>query len=169
MLYAYIFESEDTLFKKMKKLQSSNQFNLMLKKSLCLFALVFIMSGCYHAQVTTGLEASDEVYQKKWATGFIAGLVPPDMIDATEHCSNGVAKVETRHSFLNLVAQAVTFSLFSPMEITVTCATGGMSMNAEDTSIELEKNSAEEIKEQTYSDAVALSSKTNKPVYIQLK
>lgn len=141
----------------------------MLKKSLCLFTLVFIMSGCYHAQVTTGLEASDEVYQEKWATSFIAGLVPPDMIDATEHCSNGVAKVETRHSFLNLVAQAITFSIFSPMEITVTCATGGMSLNTEDSSIELAKNSAEEVKQQAYSDAVELSSKTNKPVYIQLK
>lgn len=142
----------------------------MLKKSLCLFALVFVMSGCYHAQVTTGLEASDEVYQKKWATGFIAGLIPPDMIDATEHCSNGVAKVETRHSFLNLVAQAITFSLFAPMEITVTCATGGMSINAEDSSsIELAKNSTEDVKLQTYSDAVSISSKTNKPVYIELK
>lgn len=141
----------------------------MLKKSLLLFALAFLMSGCYHAQVTTGLEASDEVYQKKWATGFIAGLIPPDMIDATEHCSNGVAKVETRHSFLNLVAQAITFSLFAPMEITVTCSTGGMSATTDDTSMELAKNSTTEVKKQTYSDAVTISSKMNKPVYIQLK
>ncbi len=140
----------------------------MLKKTLCIFALAFIMSGCYHAQITTGLEASDEVYQNKWATSFIAGLVPPDMVDATEHCSNGVAMVETRHSFLNLVAQAVTFSLFSPMEITVTCATGGMSVTTDDTSLELAKNSTDEVKEQTYRDAVAISSKMNKPVYIQL-
>lgn len=141
----------------------------MLKKSLCIFALVFVMSGCYHAQVTTGLEASGEVYQKKWATGFIAGLVPPDMIDATDHCSNGVAKVETRHSFLNLVAQAITFSIFSPMEITVTCATGSMGINAGDSSLELTRNSTKEVKQQTYVDAVAISSETDKPVYIQLK
>lgn len=141
----------------------------MLKKSLYLFALAFIMSGCYHAQVTTGLEASNEVYQKKWATSFIAGLVPPDLVDATEHCSNGVAKVETRHSFLNLVAQAVTFSLFSPMEITVTCATGGMGATIDDTSLELASNSTDEVKHQTYNDAVEISSKMNKPVYIQIK
>lgn len=141
----------------------------MIKKTLCIFALAFIMSGCYHAQVTTGLEASSEVYQEKWATGFIAGLIPPDMIDATEHCSNGVAKVETRHSFLNLVAQAITFSIFSPMEITVTCATGSMGATMESTPLELAKNSSYEEKTQTYTDAVALSSKMNKPVYIQLK
>ena len=141
----------------------------MLKKSICIFALTFAMSGCYHAQVTTGLEASDEIYQKKWATSFIAGLIPPDMINATEHCSNGVAKIETRHSFLNLVAQAITFSLFSPMEITVTCATGGMSVTTDDTSLELAKNSTNKVKQQTYSDAVVISSKTNEPVYIQLK
>lgn len=141
----------------------------MLKKTLCIFALALIMSGCYHAQITTGLEASDEVYQEKWATSFIAGLVPPDMIDATEHCSDGVAKVETRHSFLNLVAQAVTFSIFSPMEITVTCASGGMGANVEDTSLELARNSTNEIKQQTYQEAVSISSKMNKPVYIQMK
>lgn len=149
--------------------QSPNHSNIMLKKSLYLFALAILMSGCYHAQVTTGLEASDEVYQDKWATGFIAGLVPPDLVDATEHCSNGVAKVETRHSFLNLVAQAITFSLFSPMEITVTCATGGMSVTTDNTSLELARNSTEEVKQQTYNDAVSISSKMNKPVYIQLK
>lgn len=163
-----MFEDEDTLFIKNPK-PSPNQSNIMLKKSLYLIILAVSMSGCYHAQVTTGLEASSEVYQNKWATGFIAGLIPPDMVDATEHCSNGVAKVETRHSFLNLVAQAITFSLFSPMEITVTCATGGMGANVEDTSLELATNSTDEVKLQTYSDAVTISSKMNKPVYIQLK
>lgn len=141
----------------------------MLKKSILLVALAITMSGCYHAQITTGLQASNEVYQEAWATSFIGGLVPPDIVDATEHCSNGVAKVETRHSFLNLVAQMITFSIFSPMEITVTCATASAEVPNSNQSLELAKNASKEVKESTYSEAVALSSKTNKPVYISYK
>lgn len=141
----------------------------MFKKSVFLFALAMLMSGCYHAQVTTGLEASSEVYQKKWATGFIAGLVPPDVVDATEHCSNGVAKVETRHSFLNMVAQAITFSLYSPMEITVTCASGMGAVNGDNEPIELAKSSSKEIQQKTYSEAVSVATQTQKPVYIEFK
>lgn len=141
----------------------------MLKKSLLLLALVFVMTGCYHAQITTGLEASNEVYKKAWATSFIAGLIPPAMVDATEHCSNGVAKVETRHSFLNLVAQMITFSIFSPMEITVTCATSSADISVGEQSLDLAANSSEVVKKNTYSEAVEISAKTNKPVYINIK
>ncbi|NBC64452.1 MAG: hypothetical protein GVY07_02160 [Bacteroidetes bacterium] len=141
----------------------------MFKKSVFLFALAFFMSGCYHAQVTTGLEASSEVYQKKWANGFIAGLVPPDIVDATEHCSNGVAKVETRHSFLNMVAQAITFSLYSPMEITVTCASGTGAVNGYNEPIELAKSSSNEAQQKTYSEAISVATETQKPVYIEFK
>lgn len=141
----------------------------MIKKSLLLLAIAFFMTGCYHAQITTGLEASNEVYQKAWATSFIAGLVPPDMIDATEHCDNGVAKVETRHSFLNLVAQAITFSIFSPMEITVTCASASADISEDKESLDLAASSSEEMKQNIYEEAVAISAKSNKPVYIHLK
>jgi hypothetical protein len=127
------------------------------------------MTGCYHAQVTTGLEASNEVYKKAWATSFIAGLVPPDMIDATEHCDNGVAKVETRHSFLNLVAQAITFSLFSPMEITVTCAAGMSDASTGDQTIEVAQNSSKNLIESTFKEAVTRSATMNEPVYVKFK
>jgi hypothetical protein len=42
--------------------------------------------------------------------------------DAASTCPNGVARVETQHSFLNVVAQMVTFSIYSPMTIIVQCA-----------------------------------------------
>lgn len=141
----------------------------MLKKSLFLFALVILMSGCYHAQITTDLEPSNEVYTKAWASGFIAGLVPPDIIDAAEHCSNGVAKVETQHSFLNMLAQLITFSIYSPMEITVTCASASADIPESDPSLELARNSSKEVIQNTYSKAVTLSSDTEKPVYVKFK
>lgn len=141
----------------------------MKKAILLLVLLVPLMTGCYHAQVTTGLEASNEVYKEAWATSFIAGLIPPDMIDATEHCDNGVAKVETRHSFLNLVAQAITFSLFSPMEITVTCAAGMSDASTGDQTMELAQNSSDDVIQSTFKEAVTRSATTNKPVYVKFK
>lgn len=141
----------------------------MKKAILLLVVLIPLMTGCYHAQITTGLEASNEVYQKAWATSLIAGLVPPDMIDATEHCDNGVAKVETRHSFLNLVAQAITFSIYSPMEITVTCAAGMADASAGNETLELAKTSSKEEVNKTFKEAVTRSAETDKPVYIQFK
>ncbi len=89
--------------------------------------LFFALSGCYHAKVMTGKEPGTTVIDTPWAKGFVYGLVPPDELDVSEECPNGVAIVETQHSFLNMVAQALTFGIFSPMHITVTCAAGSMS------------------------------------------
>jgi len=88
--------------------------------------LAFALSGCYSAQVTTDKQPSGQVIEKPWATGFVAGLATPGaQIDAAQQCSNGVAMVETQVSFLNQLATFVTFNLYSPMSVTVTCAAGG--------------------------------------------
>lgn len=93
----------------------------MLKRVLPL-ALVLVIAGCYHAQISTGAPASPQVIDQPWAHSFIAGLVPPNPIDASMQCANGVSRVETRLSFLNMVANAVTFGIYSPMHLTVVCA-----------------------------------------------
>lgn len=141
-------------------------------KKYTLLLLLFIpltLSGCYHAQITTGMEESNEVYQKEWATSFIAGLVPPDVVNAEQQCTNGVAKVETRHSFLNMVAQMITFSLYSPMEITVTCASASADIYSTDEVLELAKNSEQKDVIDTFSKAAALSSDNEKAVYVSFK
>ena len=58
----------------------------------------------------------------QWAHGFIFGLVPPSTVSTQAQCAKGVAKVETQISFLNGLAQMLTFSLYTPMSIKVTCA-----------------------------------------------
>lgn len=140
-----------------------------MKKYLLLLAFPLLFTGCYHAQISTGLEASEVVYQQAWASSFIAGLVPPKAINAEEHCSNGVAKVETRHSFLNMVAQMITFSLYSPMEITVTCASGSADLHTEPQTLELAKNSSTEITKDTFGKAATLSAESDQPVYVKFK
>lgn len=89
-----------------------------------LASVLLIAPGCYHATVVTDRTPSNQVVENLWAHSFIVGLVPPETVDVSEQCTNGVAIVETQHSFLNLVAHAVTFGIYSPMTITVTCATG---------------------------------------------
>jgi hypothetical protein len=81
-----------------------------------------LLSGCYHAVIETGKAPAPETISRKWAHGFIFGLVPPSQTDTKGTCPNGVAKVETRHSFLNMLAGAVTYGLYAPMQIDVTCA-----------------------------------------------
>lgn len=138
-------------------------------KGILLIALAILLSGCYHAQVTTGLEASNEVYQEAWATSFIGGLVPPNVVNAQQHCSNGVARVETRLSFLNMVATLITFNLYSPMEITVTCASASADYITDDNKLDLAKNSSEDVVQKTFNEAIELSATTEQPVYINFK
>ncbi len=87
--------------------------------------LLPLLAGCYHAVVETGRQPSDVVIENKWASSFVHGLVPPDVVNVASQCPNGVARVETRLSFLNMLVTGLTFGIYSPMEITVTCAAGG--------------------------------------------
>jgi hypothetical protein len=85
-------------------------------------AAAIALSGCYHATIDTGKAPAPETISKAWAPGFIFGLVPPPVTETAGKCPNGVSKVETRLSFLNQVASGVTFGLYTPMRIDVTCA-----------------------------------------------
>ena len=94
-------------------------------RALPLLALVLLLSGCYHATVNTGIAPGTRTIEEPWAKSFVYGLVPPDAVDAMAECgSDGVARVETRISFLNGLVSALTLSIFTPMEITVTCGAG---------------------------------------------
>ena len=88
-------------------------------------ALVSSMA-CYHAVITTGRAESSTVVEQEWAKGWVYGLVPPDVMDVSKQCASGVAKVETQHSFLNMLVQWLTIGIFAPMDLKVTCAGAGM-------------------------------------------
>ena len=88
---------------------------------LCVFAVP--LAGCYHATIDTGLQPAPETVEKKWASGWVYGLVPPSAVSTAAKCSGGVAKVETQLSFLNQVVSLLTLGIYTPMEIRATCAT----------------------------------------------
>ena len=90
-------------------------------RSLRAAALV-LLAGCYHATVETGVTPSTVVIDKSFASAWIYGLVPPSTGSTAEKCPNGVAKVETQHTFLNQLVGLLTLGIYTPMQIRVTCA-----------------------------------------------
>ncbi|MEM8560365.1 MAG: hypothetical protein AAF809_05420 [Bacteroidota bacterium] len=113
------------------------------------FALVFALlavtiTGCYHARVETGLTPGTQVIDQPFASGFLFGLVPPSTVNAASQCAGGVAIVETQISFLNGLVSAITFNLYTPMHITVTCAAGSASAATAETEVAIARSASQE-------------------------
>ena len=104
-------------------------------RAAALVGAVSLVAGCYHAIVETGRPASSTVIDRPWAMSFVYGLVPPPVLAVSGQCTNGVARVETQHSFLNGLVAAITFGIVTPMRITVTCASGGTSSVGSDAQV----------------------------------
>ncbi len=92
---------------------------------LSLGAALILTSACYHATIETGATPSSTVIRKGFASGWIYGLVPPSTVETASQCPNGVARVETKLSFVNQLVQFLTLGIYAPMEIVVTCAASG--------------------------------------------
>ena len=94
---------------------------------LTLACLAVAALGCYHATVETGLTPSNQVINKSFASGWLFGLIPPSTVKAASACPSGVARIETQLSFVNQLVGWLTAYIYTPMQITVTCAQGGRS------------------------------------------
>ena len=87
--------------------------------------VVSLNAGCYHAVVDSGRPQSGTVLEDRWADAFLGGLVPPNPVETSQRCPSGISRVETRLSFLNLVAGSLTFGIYTPMHIKVFCSSAG--------------------------------------------
>lgn len=94
--------------------------------------LITILSGCYHATVTTGATPSTEVVEQRFASGWVFGLVPPSTIETASKCTSGVAQVETQLSFVNQLVGLLTLGIYTPMSIKVTCAAATSALGTQD-------------------------------------
>ena len=94
----------------------------MRPRTLLALAGMVGLVGCYHATIDTGAKPSTVVIQKHWASGWVFGLVPPSAVSTMAQCPAGVAKVETQLSFANQLVSFLTLSIYTPMDIVVTCA-----------------------------------------------
>ncbi len=90
-----------------------------------LVPIVLVFAACWHATIETGLTPSNQVIEKDFASAWIIGLVPPKTLETQAKCPTGVAKVETKLSFLNQLVAFLTLDIYTPMMIKVTCAQGG--------------------------------------------
>jgi hypothetical protein len=88
---------------------------------LVLFLLPCLV-GCYAAKIDTGRPPSTTVIKHGLAACWLFGLVPPSTVETVARCPNGVSTVETQLSFVNQVVSLITFGIYTPMQIVVTCA-----------------------------------------------
>ncbi len=89
--------------------------------SLAGIVSLVLLAGCFHATVYTGLPGAGEKVSQPWAHGFLFGLVAPSPVESANRCRGGVYKVETVHTFSNMLATLVTAGIYSPIRIDVTC------------------------------------------------
>lgn len=84
-----------------------------------------LLSGCFHQVVNTGRPAGATKVDKPWTSTWIFGLVEAPPIDVRQECSGGVAIIESKFSFMNGLASMLTLGIWTPVHVTVTCASGG--------------------------------------------
>lgn len=137
-----------------------------LSRAVCIALFVF-SAGCYHAVVDTGAAPSTEIINRNWASSWIYGLVPPKPTFTKDRCPAGVAKVETKHSFLNQVVGFLTAGIFTPMQIIVTCAAGSSAATSTSSSPIVARGPSPAEVQAAFAEAIDQSRLTSKPVYIQ--
>lgn len=146
-------------------MRSTTKFFLPAVLAACL-----LLTGCYQAKVTTNKTPGDKVVQKKWASSFINGLVPATL-DVSDECPNGIASAQRNFPFVNGLVATLTFGLYLPQNIKVTCAAGGSMSSAltpSKTSFFLPEDASETQLRETLSAAAAEAS-TQETVTVHLR
>jgi hypothetical protein len=113
--------------------------------------------------VNTGLPAGSTTIDRPWTSTFIFGLVPATPIDVRAQCTNGVAIVDTQMTFLNGLVGALTFGIYTPLSVSVTCASGGSAMRPGTAEVRANAGSDEAFAA-SVNDAVRRAHLTGEPV-----
>ncbi|MCH8254806.1 MAG: Bor family protein [Gemmatimonadetes bacterium] len=143
---------------------------MTISRSAALLGAVVAISGCYHATIETGLTPGTQTLEKAWASGWLFGLIPPSTVETASRCPNGVARVETQLSFVNMLVSAITLSIYTPMSIQVTCAGPSTGMDeAERSQLMIKEGANLEEKRRAIRDAAELSAKEGHPVLIKFE
>lgn len=89
-----------------------------------LFAAAFLgLAGCYKVEIINVSEggAVGQTVNTKAHT-LIAGMVTLNLIDAAKLCNGkGVAKLQTQHSFIDMLVSSLTAGIYAPVSVEVTC------------------------------------------------
>ena len=129
-----------------------------------------VLTACWHATIDTGLAPSSQVIEKQWASAWIIGLVPPKTVETQSKCPHGVSKVETQLSFLNQLVAFLTFDIYTPMTIKVTCAEGGRSsLPSNATEVYVDRSATPEQAQRAFDAAALKSIQSSVPVYVEFR
>lgn len=128
-------------------------------------AATLLLTGCFHQVVETGLPAGGTVVTKSWAPSYIFGLVAGQPIDVRQQCPGGIAYASTRMTFPNGLVGMITFGLFTPHEVKITCAgRGAMRPDAE--AVRVGADASAEAMQRAVAEAAFKSFSSNQPVAI---
>lgn len=136
------------------------------KRAVALVGLALLI-GCHHARIETGLAPSIQTFEQPWAASWLGGLVPPSVVETAARCPDGVAVVETQRSFVNMVAAFLTFGIYAPMAIKVTCAQSSeLSLVPSTLRISIVEDATAEMQRAYLTSAAKMSANLQEPVYI---
>jgi len=87
-----------------------------------LFASLFLATGCFHVSyVSNKPQAATPAYDG-WHSDVVWGLAEvSDPVDVPKLCPGGFARIESQLTFVQGLVQYITFGIYNPQNVTVTC------------------------------------------------
>jgi hypothetical protein len=138
------------------------------KASIALALGLVVLPGCFHQVVQTGRNPGTTVVQKPWTATWLWGLVPATPIDVTQNCPGGIATVETKMTFWNGLVGGLTLGIFTPRDVTVTCASGTARASGMKEFI-VARDASDRQKADVLAEAIAESDRTQQPVLVSVQ
>jgi hypothetical protein len=135
-------------------------------RAVALVATCLLASACFHQIVQTGRTPGTTVVSKPWTNTFIFGLVPAQPIDVSKQCPTGVATVETQMSPVNGLVSIITFGLYTPHDVKITCAQGRASLDGL-RQLNVARNASLDERNAVLEAAAELSARTGQPVVVR--
>jgi len=139
----------------------------MMRTRWILALLLLASNACYHQVVQTGHTPSSAVVDLPWVKTWLWGLVEAEPIDARPTCATGVAVIETETSFMNGLVGVLTFGIFTPQHVRITCATGTASLPSGASEMRIPINASTEERTAIVSRAVEQAAESHAPVVLR--
>jgi hypothetical protein len=90
-----------------------------------LLLLLIGQAGCYRASFYTDPKLVRGLEHDEWTSFFVFGLVGTQVIDVRNFCEGKqIAEVKTGGNFATAFVSAITFGIYTPRKVYVTCAAG---------------------------------------------
>jgi hypothetical protein len=137
-------------------------------KTLIFGALLLASTtACFRQVVQTGRAPSQTVVQQNWVSTWVFGLVAATPIDARTKCPSGVATVETLTSFPNGLLSALTFGIWAPQTVRMTCASGTAALPTGTEIVHVAVSATDSQFSDVLQQAAARSAQLDRPVAVQ--